>query len=74
MPVEPLPSDDMRQETLVFADHSEIQVNAFMRSDEATVYRNVCQIAVDRRFTSVIDAKQPLRFPTPIPEPETAKR
>jgi hypothetical protein len=63
MPIEILPPDDMRLEILVFADNSELRVNAHMRCDCGGAYRDACKLATGRRFPTVIDGKEPVTFP-----------
>lgn len=67
MSVQPLPSDDTRNEELTFRDKSCLEINAQMRDENPKVYSETCKLAVSRKFCGVVDAKRRLGFPQPAP-------
>ena len=63
MSVQPLPPDDKRNEELTFKDKSWLEIDASMRMDNPKVYEETCNLAVSRKFCTVVDGKKKLVFP-----------
>jgi hypothetical protein len=63
MSVQTLPPEDDRHEELSFKDGSWMTLSAAMRAENPRIYAETCQLAVSRKFPTVIDATKKLSFP-----------
>jgi hypothetical protein len=63
MSVQPLPPDDTRHEELTFKDDSRLTISAQMRAEAPTVYKETCELALSRKFPTVVDLNNVVQFP-----------